>query len=370
MRTSKNTTNSTPVGGYLHWRIYITLVICLAACGAGDKPSGEGTQEVNEQEYKLNAVLEGERPTERRFVDIAFNRTVNLPSSEDAMLFNPAALWYLDDGNIYVWDSGDFRIKAFSVDGEFLGAFGDGRGEGPGQFQVARGLTLQQDSVVLFDPMIRRSSYFARDGALGKTVQHERQFTNVTRSRSGTVYKMNVAPGAPDPAPYVRMERDGQRRQIDNLLDREVSSIVFDGVLHASPNQGIYVPLYYPVLLAFAPRDSIARAYPSPDYGSVPLPEPQTSGEGFSRVTGPPELRVHWGSQVSGKTLAVQIRPQEQGTSLFDIYDVTSLTYQHTARIPSPARGGSLLAYDEGLLISRGDTTVVVHHLALDAQQN
>lgn len=368
MYTSKNTTNTAPVGGHLRWHIFITFVICLAACGAEDKPSGEGTQEVNEQEYKLNAVLEGERPTERTFVDIALDRTVNLPASEEAMLFDPAAFWYLKDGNIYVWDSGDFRIKAFSVDGEFLGAFGDGRGEGPGQFQVARGLTLQQDSVVLFDPMVGRLSYFAKDGTLGRTVQFERRFTNYARSSTGTGYKMNVAPG--DPAPYVRIEREGQRTQINNLLGREVSTIVFDGALHATPDQGVYVPLYYPVLLAFAPRDSIVRALPSPDYGSVPLPEPQTSGEGFSRVTSPPELRVHWGSQVSGETLAVQIRPQEEGTSLFDIYDVMSLTYQYTARIPSPPRGGSLLAYDEGLLISRGDTTVVVHHLALDTQQN
>lgn len=350
----------------LRFLTYVLILAGLTACGQDADAPEAVEQGPTEEQYQLNAMLMGEPPSERTFVDIEVDRTVTISATENVTLFNPVVIWYLKDGNIYVWDGGDFRIKAFTPEGQHVGTFGDGRGQGPGQFQVAMTLEIQQDSLFLFDPTSRRFSYFHKDGTLGRTEKIETSVTDYAQSMDNTVYLMF---DGPEVNPYVSvMPQGGRSHRFEDLMSRDVPNIVFDGRLHAASSQGIHIPYYYPVLLAFAPDDSLARAYPTPDYGTAPLPEPRTSGEGFSRSVRPPlsETRLHWGSEVNDEVLAVQIRSREQGVFLFDIYDAWSLTYQHTARIPAGLLSKAQLAYEDGLLVTHSDTTVAVHHLTMD----
>ena len=355
--------------GCMRWSyrlgMYFILLLCLGACSQDADSLGEGEKFTKEQRYQLNAALKNTPPAKRTFVDVTINRTVTLPATDDVILFNPVAVWYLEDGNVYIWDAGDFRIKGFTPEGELAATFGDGRGEGPGQFTVSKNIGVQGDSLFLLDPQIRRLSWFHKNGSLGRTEQFEERIHDYAVGPDGTEYKLNL--GAQVQNAYaVITSASGQTTRPQNLQSRDVSSMVFDGVTQSTQGQGIYVPYYYPVLLAFAPGDSMARAYPTPDYGTAALPEPRIAGEGFSRVVSPPEpqTQLHWGSQIRGETLAVQIRPTERDTSLFDIYDAISLVYRHTARIPIEIRRSARLVYEDGLLITRADTTVAIHHLA------
>ena len=352
-------------------RLHICFIILLilSACDQDVGSFGEAEQFSKEQTYQLNALLKGEPPAERSFVDISIDRTVTLPKTDEGILFNPAAAWYLEDGQIYIWDGGDFRIKTFTDEGRFVGTYGDGRGEGPGQFHVSKALGLHADSLFLLDSQLRRLSWFDMDGSLVQTKQFEERVHDYTLGSDGTEYRIHFGAGLENP--YVRLtDSSGEITQPQPLQGRDVSSIVFDGTLRSAPTQGVYIPSYYPLLLAFAPGDSVARAYPTPDYGNAPLPEPRIAGEGFSQFVSPPENRLHWGSQINGETLAVQIRPGEAGTALFDIYHAKSLTYRYTVRIAVETRRPAHLAYDDGLLVTRADTSVAVHHLARDYEQN
>jgi len=355
---------------YFH-KSYACLVILLmfSACDQDVGSFDEAGQFSKEQTYQLNALLKGEPPAERSFVDVSIDRTVTLPATDDVILFNPAAVWYLEDGQIYIWDAGDFRIKAFTDEGRFVGMYGNGRGEGPGQFSVSKTFGLHADSLFLLDPQFRRLSWFHMDGSIVQTKQFEERVHDYTLGSDGTEYRIYV--GAELENPYARLtDSSGEITQPQALQGRDVSSIVFDGKLRSTPTQGIYILWYYPVLLAFAPGDSLARAYPTPDYGAAPLPEPRIAGEGFSQFISPPENRLHWGSQINGETLAVQIRPREAGVALFDIYHTESLTYRYTVRVSVETNRSAHLAYDDGLLITRADTSVAVHHLAHDHEQN
>jgi hypothetical protein len=348
-------------------RLYLIILSTLffSACNEDNSYYEVPEQVQKEKRYQLNAMLQGAPCAGRTFVDVTISRTVTLPVTDDVILFNPAAVWYLEDGNVYIWDAGDFRIKSFTPEGELAATFGDGRGEGPGQFTVSKNVGVQGDSLFLLDPQIRRLSWFHEDGSLGRTEQFEERVHDYAVGPDGTEYKLHL--GAQVQNTYtVITSASGQTTRPQNMQSRDVSSIVFDGVVQSTEGQGIYVPYYYPVLLAFAPGDSLARAYPTPDYGTAPLPEPRMAGEGFSQMVSPPDpqTRLHWGSQISGEALAVQIRPTEKDTSLFDIYDATSLIYQHTARIPIEIRRSARLVYEDGLLITRADTTVAIHHLA------
>ncbi len=58
--------------------------------------------------------------------------------------YKPFDLACDSDGNVYVTDSGNHRIRKFSSDGELLASFGK-KGQGPGDFQMMGGIAVDND---------------------------------------------------------------------------------------------------------------------------------------------------------------------------------------------------------------------------------
>jgi hypothetical protein len=69
----------------------------------------------------------------------------------------------LDDRRIAVIDGGSSEIRLFDADGRFLTAFG-GEGDGPGRFNLPRGLWQHHDSLIVWDVQLRRTTVFPLDG--------------------------------------------------------------------------------------------------------------------------------------------------------------------------------------------------------------
>lgn len=81
------------------------------------------------------------------------------------------------DGNLYVVDSGNFRIEIFSPDGRYLDSFGS-VGRAPGQFARAKGITVDKEgkiyvvdtafgNVQIFDPQKRLLMFIGERGEAG-----------------------------------------------------------------------------------------------------------------------------------------------------------------------------------------------------------
>ncbi len=77
----------------------------------------------------------------------------------------------LSDGRIVVANRGSGALRWFDSSGTFL--FERGRvGSGPGEFRHLRTISVGgDDSVVAFDPVERRMTWFAKDAAVGPTVR-------------------------------------------------------------------------------------------------------------------------------------------------------------------------------------------------------
>ncbi len=71
----------------------------------------------------------------------------------------------LTDGRIAVADAGIGQIRLFDRDGAYLNAFG-ALGEGPGEFNSIRSITVRGDVLTVFDDRLQRLSRFWLDGRL------------------------------------------------------------------------------------------------------------------------------------------------------------------------------------------------------------
>jgi hypothetical protein len=97
------------------------------------------------------------------------------------LLFEPRDIAVSKNGNIYVLDSKDCKIKCFSPQGKFLFSFGR-EGEGPGEFSPdASTLKILKDgNIYLIDNGLRRITIFSLDGKYIKSF--------ITKERYGDIY--------------------------------------------------------------------------------------------------------------------------------------------------------------------------------------
>jgi len=318
--------------------------------------ASEGESE--DHTYGLRVELNGE-PPERTWVKPDVEKTATLSSGETHTLFNPAAVWILSDGHVYVWDAGDFKLKVFTPEGEYVTAYGEGRGNGPGEVQVYRNLGLHGDSLYVYDPENRRLSLFGPDAAFGRSQQYDEPLAHFAMTDDSTRYELYRGPGTP-PSMEVT-PASGQKTTISDLLIRDVSTIVFGGYLYAVEGKGIYVLDYYPLLLSVSPGDTTLSAHPTPEYGEAPMPEPRIEGEGIGRMIRPPSNRLHWLPTVYDEVLSIQ-RASPEDTIAFDLYDTGEMRYLRSLRLPVK-NSHSRFAYGLGLLAVERDTTVVIYRV-------
>jgi DNA-binding beta-propeller fold protein YncE len=98
--------------------------------------------------------------------DFRYLRSFPEPGAESpAKLFFPTHLWVQGD-EVYVTDFGDFMVKVYSRDGEFLRTVGS-YGRGMGQFVRPKGIAVDRDGILyVVDAGFQNVQMFNSDGAV------------------------------------------------------------------------------------------------------------------------------------------------------------------------------------------------------------
>jgi hypothetical protein len=121
----------------------------------------------------------------------------------------------LSDGRIVVADAAGRTLRWYDAAGVFLFERG-GAGGGPGEFEQLGGITLAGDTVIAWDPAVRRVTAFAPDGTLTGTIP----LTSTAaagrlahRLGDGSLVLLETDPGPPRPLtePSRRTQRYGAR---------------------------------------------------------------------------------------------------------------------------------------------------------------
>ena len=91
------------------------------------------------------------------------------PATADAQskLFAPVNLTVDAQGQIYVADTGAFRVQQYAPDGKFLRQFGHGVGDKPGEFARPKGVAVDREGrVYVVDAATQVVQIFDREGTL------------------------------------------------------------------------------------------------------------------------------------------------------------------------------------------------------------
>jgi hypothetical protein len=142
--------------------LFLSIFIIPISCQK-QKSEWKGTIE------EVDGVMVVKNPGEPVYGEFTFSLEEDLslggdPHKENYYFPRRASLAVDDDRNIYVLDSGNFRIQKYDSSGHYLLSIGR-QGQGPGEFQYPSNLSLDaQGNILIFDSMTRAIKVFAQDG--------------------------------------------------------------------------------------------------------------------------------------------------------------------------------------------------------------
>jgi len=143
--------------------VLFLLVLLIPISCQKQKSEWKGTIE------EVDGVMVVKNPGEPVYGEFTFSLEEDLslggdPHKDNYYFPRRASLAVDDDRNIYVLDSGNFRIQKYDSSGHYLLSIGR-QGQGPGEFQYPSNLSLDaQGNILIFDSMTRAIKVFAQDG--------------------------------------------------------------------------------------------------------------------------------------------------------------------------------------------------------------
>ena len=296
--------------------------------------------------------------TTRSWRDILGPKVLTVGLQNEDMLFNPSYTRVSPQGNLFVLDRGDQRIKKYSgQDGTLLQEFGNGRGEGPGEFQMITDMMVTpSERVLVCDSENGRITVFGPSG------QIEHEITPPTPPyRMAFVadpeQRLIVLPLYPVDELFDVYDLDGNLHHEFGLFieDQTRNSLILDGKLRGHGDGFVYTPLRIGWLASFT-ADGTAQ-YFRETIETVPIPEVVRSGDMAYVDRDAPTLA--YTVNPAGDEVLVTSSIDSSGHSIrvLDVYSHADGDYLYSSKIPSRARS---VHADEDRIYAVIDTTVSV----------
>lgn len=151
--------------------------------------------------------------------------------------------------NIYVGDTGLYRILKFSSKGQFLHSFGSGNGIKPGEFMEIRGITVDKDNnLFVADFEMKRITIFQENGTLLRTIETSMMPYSLVVDKEGSFYVIGMPLSFEGPLIH-KYDISGQfvmafcdRESVHDLALRSGNM----GRIAIDSDQNIYYALPYP----------------------------------------------------------------------------------------------------------------------------
>ena len=152
-------------------------------------------------------------------------------------------------GNIYVGDTGLYRILKFSSKGQFLHSFGSGNGVEPGEFMDLRDIAVDKDNnLFVADFELKRITIFQEDGTLLRTIKTSMMPYSLVIDKEGAFYVIGMPLSFKGPL-IQKYDASGQfviafcdRESVHDLALRSGNM----GRIAIDSDQNIYYALPYP----------------------------------------------------------------------------------------------------------------------------
>jgi len=237
----------------------------------------------------------------------------------------------VEQNKLYVVDPTDRNLKAYSVDGVFIGNVSKGRGNAPGEIQAPVDFALDTKYVYVLDPNARRVSIFDKDGEYLSRYQ-----INDTALSFGVGEKMAAYYSPMRPEQFIVTDKTGNTLHTwQNILSNEVSNpLALAGrIIPHTDSTFIYVPQMHSSWTEYSFRGSMVR--------TVSTIDNRVAWESNSEpniVRRPKSDRVAYSASISGGLLNLHmLEGMSDGDRLayVDRYSLESGEYTGTFSVPS-----------------------------------
>jgi hypothetical protein len=340
----------------MRYLLSFLVVILVVTTSCNDKDNAR-------DRYKINANIVNKKEPERKYIDIKYRKVKEISGNKEFSFYDPRISQRDDQGNIYLNDYGDMKLKVFSKNGNYINTYGEGIGRGPGEAMNIISSGKVRDSIIyIADSRSNRLNLFNIDGELLESkLKKDDPIYRYDVSDNGTVYLVT----SPVSDIFMKIYNNKDTVKINkfrNVRNSIKSSIKDGGNISAYKDGVLFVPRYYPVIVRYSMKDTTGIAYPTPDYGKESPSTTVEEGES-SRSVRPPSTPVHADFTLIKDQLSIQIpcAGEEENKICFDIYNPKNMKYKYS--ISLPIREASAL-YWNGRVVAPKDTTVSIYRVS------
>jgi len=178
--------------------IMIMLIIFGLFLGLRNKENnkiiinGESILKFNKDDYPKPS---SQKVDKRTFKNINLKKIFSFSEGKGFIIANVRHIKSDKNGFIYLFDWGDFYIKKFSKDGQFLAKFGKGKGAGPGELSNPTDFDIDdKGNVWIVDPALQRINIFDLNNKLLKTIRLRLHVSRIStlEKNEGYILKMDM----------------------------------------------------------------------------------------------------------------------------------------------------------------------------------
>lgn len=342
--------------------LVVVSLLVLASCREGEPSS---TSAVEQQRDNSNALPEVEvieqRARERSFSDWALEE---VPLEKPPTIGNVTMLRLFDD-HLFVYDLAEMNIKRYALNGALEAVYGQGRGQGPGQFQnIFSFWPLGRDLVWIVDSMARTVSRFAYDGTFLDSFKPEFMPARIAALGADSLVILSYTHAEL----FALVSAEGKLlASFGGVVAGEVpggQAVVFDGHLFPRPEGGfVWAPRFASYLYFYDAKARLERRLQLIDRHAFPLDKLGTAPISARQLEQP-----HRSLTVSmvGEDIFVSTLVRGEGEEpqvVMDRYERAGGQYVDSARLPDG--GGHFVVHEGRIYGSRADTTLWAFSYAL-----
>lgn len=338
------------------------LLAAVWALGTPTQPNAADATPVRQAAASLESLSDARTPDfiQRPQSQSASERTFRSGSwtevgAQRPSLTNPRAL-RAARGDVFFRDQSEHRVYRYTLDGEHVRTYGEGRGVGPGQHMAVMGYGIASNGqVVVGDPRGRKISVFNEDGTVDRSERPDFGLIRLGVTSDDQI----VTFGAPTSTVRFQSLLGGGHQEGENLVRNPYESVgLLDGGLRGDTQGGvIQFSFFYGYLIRWHGNGTID--YIRHMVGDYPPTPTEPAGGGTKRAVGR-ELRFRI-NDVSiyddeMHVLVIFLEPDEN-RYVVDVYDLAAGDYRYSYEPPEPVRS---LAVTGDHVIGGKDTTFAV----------
>ncbi|MFO8233289.1 MAG: hypothetical protein R6U20_11550 [Longimonas sp.] len=269
-------------------------------------------------------------------------------------LTNPRAL-RVARGDVFFRDQSEHRVYRYTLDGEHVRTYGEGRGVGPGQHMAVMGYGIASNGqVVMGDAQGRKISVFNEDGTVERSERPDFGLMRLGVTSEDQI----VTLAAPTAVRFQSLLGRGHREGEDLVRNPRESIGLLEGGLRGDTQGGaIQFSFFYGYLIRWHSNGTID--YIRRMIGDYPPTPTEPAGGATKRVVGNElQFRINDVSIHDDEihVLVIFLEPDEN-RYVVDVYDLPAGDYRYSYEPPEPVRS---LAVTGDHVIGGQDTTFAV----------